>query len=288
MRMFGRCFREIFKSPLTYAAAVLFAVLCGSGASAMVKDESYTFFEIIFDRALLSQAKKSIDCSAFMVFSRFHKSAWYVIGLSVLTAIPALYIYIKSLEKIHVFSLIRSDYKTYSAGIVFSSFLSGAIITIGGILIFAAVAYLTLPSFSSFGDEILEEIYGATALTRLVRLIKPMLNHALVGGVISVFSITLYRFIRSDFLAATIPMMLMYISVKVFPNYSMWIYSEPSRAENSLVHIIALLFPSNSIDMYSLIENALNAPFWIAYIILGALLLLLYFLFYKSIRRDCL
>lgn len=287
MRMLGKCFREIFTSPLTYAAAVLFAVLCGFGATVTINEESYIFFEIIFNSKLLTQAKKISDCSSFLMSYRFSRSVWYVIGLSVLTAIPALYTYINSLEKIHIFSIIRSNYKSYSAGIFFSSFLSGAIITAFGILIYTAAAYLTLPSFASFADEMLEQAYGATALDRLLLMLKPILNHAFVGGVISVFAITLYRFIRSDFLAATIPMMLMYVSVKVFPNYAEWIYADIGRSENTLVHILALLFPSNLTDMGIMLESTLNAPFWLAYIILGTLLYAIYIVFYKSIRRAC-
>ena len=85
-----------------------------------------------------------------------------------------------------------------------------------------AAAYLIFPSFESFADSQYELMYGA-ASDRLFDLLKKLFNHAFVGGIIPVFAITLYRFIRSDFLAATIPMMLMYISVKIFPNYREWL-----------------------------------------------------------------
>ncbi len=71
-------------------------------------------------------------------------------------------------------------------------------------------------------DSQYELMYGA-ASDRLFDLLKKLFNHAFVGGIIPVFAVTLYRFIRSDFLAATIPMMLMYISVKILPNYREWL-----------------------------------------------------------------
>lgn len=285
MKLFGKCFRENFASPLTYAAAVLFAVLCGAGATVQIGEETYSFFEIAFNSKLLSQTKYLSECSSYLMAYRFSQSAWYAIGLAVLTAIPVLYTYVRSLEKIHCFALIRSNYRAYSAGIVFSSFLSGMIITLAGILTYTAAAYLLFPSFESFSSPDLNMIYGETVSVRLFSLIKKAFNHALVGGVISVFAITLYRFIRSDFLAATLPMMLMYISVKVLPNYREWLSSDIRRSENAFARVLAMLFPSNLTDLGNSLETSFNAPFWLAYIVLGAFLFATYLLFYKSIRK---
>lgn len=285
MKLFCKCLRENFTSPLTYAAAILFAVLCGFGVTVQINKETYSFFEIVFNSELLSKAKSLSECSSYLMAYHFSQSTWYAIGLAVLTAIPALYTYIKSLEKIHSFALIRSNYRAYSAGIVFSSFFSGMIITLAGILMYTAAAYLLFPSFESFSDIDLQLIYGETVSDRLFSLIKKVFNHALVGGFIPVFAITLYRFIRSDFLAATIPMMLMYISVKVLPNYREWLSSDMRHLENTFARVLAMLFPSNLTDLSRSLEGAFNAPFWLAYIVLGAFLFAMYLLFYKSIRK---
>ncbi len=284
MKLFCKCFRENFASPLVYAAAILFAVLCGFGVTVQVGELTYSFFEIVFDPELLAKAKQEITCSSYLMAYNFSQSSWYSIGLSVITAIPALYSYIRSIEKIHHFALIRSNYKAYSAGIIFSSFLSGMFIVLAGISIYFAASYLLFPSFDSFADPGYQMIYGDLS-GRLFSLIKKVFNHAFVGGIIPVFAITLYRFIRSDFLAATIPMMLMYISVKVIPNYRDWVYSDIERSENTFLRILVVLFPSNLTNLGDTFKNTLNAPFWLGYIVLGALLFALYLLFYKSIRK---
>lgn len=285
MKLFGKCLRENFASPLTYVAAILFAVLCGFGVTVQINEETYSFFEIVFNSELLSEAKKLSQCSSYLMAYRFSQSAWYAIGLSVIAAVPALYSYIRSFEKIYNFALIRSNYRAYSAGIVFSSFFSGMLITLAGIMIYAAAAYLLFPSFASFADHDLQLIYGETVSARLFPLIKKVFNHALVGGVIPVFAITLYRFIHSEFLSATIPMMLMYISVKVLPNYREWLSSDIRRSENALIHVWVMLFPSNLTDLGYSLENTLNAPFWLSYIVLGAFLFEMYLLFYKSTEK---
>lgn len=284
MKLFRKCLRENFASPITYAAAILFAVLCGFGATVEINEETYSFFEIVFNSKLLSKTAGMLDCSSFVMAYNFSQSVWYTIGLSVIAAIPALCTYIRTLEKIHDFSLIRSNYKAYSAGIVLSSFISGAVIVLAGILMYNAAAHMLLPSIESLPDPEAQMMYGS-ASDRLVSMIKKVSNHALVGGVIPVLAITLYRFIRSDFLAATIPMMLTYISVKVFPNYIMWMFSDEQRSSNTFLRALTMIFPSNLTDLGMSFENTFNAPFWLAYIVISALLFAAYLLFYKSIRK---
>lgn len=288
MKLFGKCLRENLKSPLTYAGIILFVVLCGFGTTVEINEENYSFFGIIFDPTLLSRAKKLIECSSFLISYRFSQSNWYAIGFAVITAVPPLFTYIRSFEKIHHFSLIRSNYRSYSAGIVFSSFLSGMIIMLAGILMYTAAAYLTLPSFSSFADEMYQMIYGETVSARLFLFMKQAFDHVFIGGIISVFAINIYRFIRSDFLAATIPMMIMYISVKVIPNYGEWLGSDIRHYENVFARAVVLIFPSTFTELGSSLEKMFQAPFWIAYIIFGAFLFAMYILFYRSVKRFCL
>ena len=285
MKLFCKCFRENLSSPLLYAAAVLFTVLCGFGVTVVIKEETYSFFEIIFNSELFAIAKENIQCSSYIMAYNFSMSTWYIIGLSVIAAVPPLFIYINSIEKIRTFALIRSNYKVYSAGIILSSFFSGMIITLAGILLYIAAAYLVLPSFESFSDPNYMRIYGAAVSDRLFPLLKKIFNHAFVGGIISVFSIVLYRFIQSDFPAATIPMMLMYISVKIHPVYIEWFSSDEMRAQNTFLNVMAMSFPSSLTDLGRSLELSLKAPFWLAYIILSALLFGMYLLFCKSIRK---
>lgn len=267
-----------------HIAALLFAVLCGFGPPVQIKEETYTLYETVLDTELFAQAKTNIAHSSYFIVYNFSRSEWYAIGLAVLTAIPALYTYIRSIEKTHHFSLIRSSYKAYSAGVILSSFFSGLLIVVEGILLYTAAAYIVFPSFSSFGDPTYQMIYG-DAYSRLFSFAKQALNHAFVGGIIPVFAITLYRFIHSDFLAATVPMMLAYISMKVLPNYYKWIYADTQRLDSRPAIVVSMFFPSNLTELGNGFEYSLNAPFWLAYIVLTAYLFIMYLLFYRSIRR---
>lgn len=284
MRLFCRCLREKFTSPLTYIAAALFAVLCAFGPTFPIDEENYSFFDVVFNSELFSGAIQNPASSSYLMACKFSNSEWYAIGLAVLTAIPALYTYVKSIEKVQNFALIRSNYKSFSAGIVFAAFVTGFAITLAGFLIYCGIVYLIFPSFDSFADPIYQMMYGDAA-NRLFSLMKTLLNHAFVGGIIPVFAITLYRFIRSDFLAATIPMMIMYISVKVIPNYREWFSAVPERSQNPFLSVLGMLFPSSLTGMSTSLETSLNAPFWIAYIVLGAFLFAIYLLFYKSVKK---
>ena len=285
MKFFCRCFRENFTSPLTYIAAIIFAILCGFGVTVQINEETYSFFDILFNSKLLSKAVTVIECSSYIMARGFDSSEWYIIGLSVTTAIPALYTYIKSHEKIHNFVLIRLNYKTYSAGIVLSSFFSGMIITVAGIFIFIAATYLIFPTLESFANPHYQQIYGDNISDRLFPLMKKISEHAFVGGVIPVFAITLYRFIHSDFIAATTPMMLMYVSMKIFPVYNDWLSAYKERQQNVFCRILTILFPSNVTMLGSSFERILNAPFWLAYLFLGMFVYVNYLLFYRSVRK---
>ena len=284
MKFFCKCIRGIFTSPLTYIAAVLFAVLCAAGVTVDINRDTYSFFEIIANKKLFDTARASSQCASYLIAIRFTQSSWYPIGLAVLTAIPALYTYIRSLEKIDRFCLIRLNFKTYSAGVILSSFLSGLMIVIVGLIIYFGASYLLFPSLASFNDPVYEIIYGDTS-QKLFSMLKLMLNHAFVGGVIPVFAITLYRFIHSDFLAATIPMMLMYVSIKLIPNYREWFSSDIQRLENPFAKLMIFLFPSAMTGLGDTLEYSFNAPFWLAYIFFGSLVFAMYLLFYRSIRR---
>ena len=285
MRCFCKCLRENFASPLTYFAAILFAVLCSFGVKIQIGDDVLSFFEVVFNEKLLSNASKSSDCSSYIMSLKFDNSEWFTIGIAILTTVPALFTYIRTIDKVHNYALIRTNYKTYSAGIVFSSFITGVVITLAGIAVYSSVVYLIFPSIEQFEDPIYMMIYGETAAERLTYLLKKILNYAFVGGLLPVFAITLYRFIRSDFLAATIPMMIMYISVKILPNYREWFSSDVERSQNVFLSFLMLFFPSNLTVFGASLESSLNMPFWITYIVLGAFLGVLYLLFNKSIKK---
>lgn len=283
MKFLCKCIQENLKSPLTYIAAILFAVLCAAGVTVELERETYSFFEVMTDRSLQKEISTDSQYAAYLIAMKFSQSAWYPIGLAVLTAIPALYTYIRSIEKTDRFSLIRSNYKSYTAGVILSSFISGLGIVLAGLAIYYAVTWLTFPSISSF-DPILELVFGSVS-KRLFTITKFTLNHAFVGGMIPVFAITLYRYIRSDFLAATIPMMLMYISVKVIPNYREWMSTDIQRSENLFAKLLVFLFPSAMPGLGNTLELSFSAPFWLAYIVFGAFIFAMYLLFYRSIRR---
>lgn len=285
MRYFCKCLRENFKSPLTYAAIVVFALLCIFGMSFTVNNNTYTFFDVVFNEKIFNDVKNSYDNSSYILAFQFSNFNWYTVGLTVLTAIPALYTYAKSLEKVQNFALIRTSYRSYSAGTIFSAFLVGAIITVVGFLLFAAIVYIVFPSFESFDDNILKMFYGETAGERLLKLAKNVLNNAVVGGIIPVIAITLYRFIRSDFLAASIPVMIMYISFKIVPNYRAWFTENPDTTNNTFLQLFFMLFPSNLINLGYSFEYTLKVPLFFAYLFFAAIVAACYFLYKKTIRR---
>ena len=100
MRYFYKCLRENFKSPLTYAAIVIFSILCIFGMSFSENDTVYTFFDVLSNEKLFETVKLNINYSSYLLAFKFSDFNWYTVGLTVLTAIPALYTYVKSLEKV--------------------------------------------------------------------------------------------------------------------------------------------------------------------------------------------
>lgn len=285
MRYFYMCLRENFKSPLTYAAIVIFSILCIFGMSFTVDKNTYTFFEVFSNEKLFETLKLDSKYSSYLLAFQFSNFNWYTVGLAVLTAIPALYTYVKSLEKVQNFALFRTSYRKYTVGTILSAFLIGAIITIAGFLLFASAVYIVFPSFESFDNDFIKMFYGETAGERLLKLAKNVLNNAVVGGIIPVFAITLYRFIRSDFLAASIPVMIMYISFKIVPNYRAWFSDNPDSSNNAFLQLLFMLFPSNLINLGYSFEYTLKAPLFLAYLFFAAIVFACCLLFKKSVRR---
>ncbi len=285
MRFFCKCLRENFSSPLSYAAIVVFAVFCVFGLTVQLDDETtYSMFEIFLDKEIFNVVTSNSQCSSYLMALKYGSSEWYAVGMSVLTAVPALYTYIKSLEKVQIFTLVRTNFSAYSVGIILSSFVTGFIITLSGTMLFFGAVYLIFPSLESFSDPMLLLIYSENAAQRFGVLTERVINHAFVGGLMPVFAITLYRYIRSDFLAATIPMMLMYVSTKTLPNYREWLSSDAERSQNVFLSFLLMLFPSNLASLTTWLKSY-NAPFWLAYIGLEALVFVNFLLFKKSVRR---
>ena len=286
LRYFGVLCKEYLSSPLCYMSVVLFVLLCAFGNSADVGGSNYSVLELITDRELYRQACTFMQCSSYILTLRYDAMPWFSVVVPVITAFPALMIYEQNSGGICTSILSRIKKQNYCGSLFITAFLSGFLIAMLGIVLYAVLMLFYFPSITAFDDEILLSFYGSTMLERFVPLLKKGINCCFVCGVFPVLTVSIYNIVHDRFLAMTFPMMLQYISLKCSILYASWLYSDPSRASDRLLNLFHLLFPSNCMSHYSFWENNLQLPFLCFFIIIGALLVVLYIIFERLIRLS--
>lgn len=271
MRYFANLCKRYAMSLSFYAAIILMMLLCLFGMSARVEDEYHSVIELLLNSELMDAAKSDFACNSFYVINRFSGSPWYSVALPVITAFPALNIYISFSKPNCAFSLVRTSKTTYSVANVITAFLSGAFICIIGVILYSAFVYMILPDITSFGVDYLNEIGLGSVQERIFMLLPGLLASAVVGGLSAVIVIILYLFLHDKFLSLSIPMMVMYVSLKLDILYSMWIASNPSYQEDKLLNAVYILFPSGAANIHGTLQM-LNFPYYLYFIFIGIVL----------------
>lgn len=286
-RYLGTLLTEYFTYPAIYLSAVLFLLLCALGPVANINDSSYSVLELITNREYMSLAAESWECNSYNIMQNFNSSPWFSLGASVIAATPALAVFIQNSENTRREVLVRMNKRAYSSGLFLSAFLTGVIVSLVGIMLYAIIAYSAFPSISSFREdaEFINLIYGDSS-ARLLMLIKKIVNCCIVCGIFPPVTLIIYQLLHDRFLAMTIPMMIQYVSLKAHIMYGTWRYSDPSLFENDWLNFLDILFPSSCMMHYYYWEQTLRLPFACFFIMSGVIIIALYLVFDRFNRRS--
>lgn len=287
IKYIGVLLTEYFTYPAIYLSAVLFLLLCALGPVANINDSSYSVLELITNREYMSLAAEEFECCSYNIMLNFSSSPWFSLGASVIAAIPALAVFIQNSENTRRQILIRMNKRAYSTGLFWSAFLTGVLIALVGILLYAVIAYAAFPPISSFGEnaEFITAVYGS-ASARLLRLIKKIINCCIICGIFPLVTLIVYQLLHDRFLAMTIPMMIQYVSLKASIMFGTWRYSDPSLFSNDRLNFLDILFPSSCMIHYYYWEQTLRLPFACFFIMSGVIIIALYLVFDRLNRRS--
>lgn len=283
----GVLLAEYFTYTAIYLSFALFLLLCALGPVANINDSDYSVLELITNREYMSLAAERWECNSYNVMLNFNSSPWFSLGASVITAISSLAVFIQNSENTRRQILVRTNKRAYSAGLFLSAFLTGFLIALVGILLYAAVVSAAFPSISSFTEnaEFIDLVYGNSS-ARIITLIKKIVNCCIVCGIFPPVTLIIYQLLHDHFLAMTIPMMIQYVSLKANIMYGTWRYSDPSLFENGGLNFLDLLFPSSCMMHYYYWEQTLRLPFACFFIMSGVIIIALYLIFDRLNRRS--
>lgn len=269
MKLFFKLCQQYYSTPYIYAAAIMFFFLCMFGMSARVNGELYSVFELLINPTLMAQAQQKVECNAYLLLLSYSASPWFAVVLPIISAFPALMIYSNYIEPLKLSILSRTNKNCYSASTTAAAFLSGASVSILGTFLYAVLLYNVFPDFSSYGNSSLLIAYGESAVDRLFLLIKQASGNILLCGILAVAAIVLHCLTEDRFLSLTLPMMAMYVSLKLSLFYSQWLFEDPQRYDSKLYKGLYILFPSKLSDAYYIFKG-LNVPyyFWLIFIVI--------------------
>lgn len=275
------CLGYLF-TPSLYAAIILFFLLCLFGATVNVNSESYSVFDLLMNHSLLNEAKTDFSCNSYFMLRNFSGSVWFIVALPVISGYPALTVYSNYCEPSRIMILSRTSRKSYSAAVIVSSFFCGAIISFAGILLFALLAYSLFPSITSFNADLLQSMNLDSQLGRFTDIFPKVSNCVVVSGLLSVITVIIFCFIKDKFMSLSLPMMLMYVSVKLSMLYSSWIAEDPARYDNKVLEAVYVVFLSSATDIHYYMQSCFNIPY-ILYFLFTAVILLIFIHIFKGI-----
>lgn len=271
-----------FLSPSFYAAIALFFLLCLFGATVNVNSESYSVFELLLNNSLIEEAQTDFSSNSYYLLRNFSGSVWFIVALPVICGFPALDIYSNYCKPSCAMILSRTSRKSYSAAVIMSSFFSGAVIAILGILLYGITVYSVFPDIASFNVDFLQSVNLDSQIGRFTEFFPKASNCIIVSGLLSVIAVIILCLIRDKFMSLSLPMMLMYVSTKLIMLYSWWIAQEPSRYDDKTLETVYMLFLSSAVDIHYYMPSCLGIPYSL-YFPFTALILLVFIHLFKGI-----
>ena len=251
---------EYLTDPGFYAAAVLIFALAVIGPSLDLSGKNYSIPVVLFDPKLYKAALEDINCCSDLVAARFDFHTLFTILLPIIASFPALKTFLQHNDAIRRTVLIRTSKRSYKAGIFVTTFLSGMVISFIGIMLYVITAFSAFPPISSFGNAELTEMYGG-ASGLMADLFKKTANFCVVAGIFSVFTIIVCAAVRDKFFSLTLPVMIQYISMKIYIFYSNWLFSDPERSQDRFLNFLSMMLPFSLTQHYTAWEYRLRLPF---------------------------
>lgn len=275
---------EYLTYPGTYCAAIVLFAICLIVPTVTLEGGYYSIPVLIFDSDLYEQALNTPTCCAQLVAQRFIEAPLFRILFSTIVSFPALRIFRGNADIVQKPVVIRTNKRPYRAGLFVTTFLSGFIITLIGVMLYVVTAFSLFTPVSAFDDMDFIEAYSN--FVSITNLIKKIANVCTISGIFSIFTVIISAVVHDKFLALTLPVMLQYISMKIWIVYSSWLYSDMERSTNRFLLFIEMMMPFSLTNHYSSWEHLLKLPFACFFVFAAVVIAGLYVIFGKLMERS--
>lgn len=287
MKIEGRLLYAYILQGTFLLAVMLFTFMTMDSPVISIGEKQYSLLGILTDRNVLIKCRQAMINDRFIAVYGFDSMKWFAILLPVICALPVLHVYDSIDDNTRHFMLIRMSKTKYCLIHFTAAFITGFAVVVCGITLYALITYAVLPSRSTVnavGD--LTGYYGSTAWERFLSLAKKVSNTATAGGLMGCVVLIIYHLVRDRFLTVTTPMMLMYISDKLyilhdkkrFENFDMITGPRPDK--------ICFLFPSNLGNMYYMLQTECDVSYLWFFAGTAGLLILLFVIYCKIYKGS--
>lgn len=276
---------EYLTYPGTFCAAAAFFAVCLIVGTINTDNGGYcSILTVISDSDLYAQVLKIPTNCAERVAQKFIDNPLFCILFPTIVSFPAIRIFRANTEAVQKPVVVRANKRPYCAGLFASTFLSGFVIALMGIMLYVSAAHILFPPVSTVED--LDFIEAYSSVLSIANLIKKAANVCTVAGIYSVFTIIIYAAVHDKFLSLTLPLMIQYISSKVGRVYRSWLSSDMERSQNPFLIFINMINPINLTNHYSSWEYMLKLPFACFFVFAAVILAGLYVIYRKLMERS--
>ncbi len=280
------CFKSITKAFLFQWAFVLsaflflLACLVGPAVELPGSEKTYSLLNMFMDASLYRAGVSEQINSGYRIAYMFDSSKWFVILLPVLASIPVLNSYDRINRSIKIFMLSRMNRKAYCRNMLAAAFVTGAAVVIIGVFLYSIVVNIVFANIKT--DDPLVESYllgfGKDSWQRFIYLVKKISNHALAGGLYASTTLLIYHLVRDKFLTLTLPMVLMYISDKLYMLYEKTLFEDITDIKPNKLFA---LFPSNITMCHYMFESEYGISYFWFFVFATCLLIVLALVYIK-------
>lgn len=279
---------KLFGSYLIHGAfflSVFLFVFTALGAPVIkYAGRDYTILSMITDRGLYEKCRMDPINNSFLAGYAFDASKWYATLLPVITAIPALFVYDKIDASLKTYVLSRISRRKYCLLQLMTAFLTGFSVVALGVALYYGIVSFLLPAYDMNSDILnaMASYYGYSGSARFTTLAIKVSNSAVAGGLMAAFSLVLYHLVHDKFLVITIPMMIMYISDKLYYLYDKQRFANAENYDDIAPAVASALFPSNISRMFSMMGSEYGISYaW--FLPVACILFLLIYMLYRLV-----
>lgn len=243
-------------------AVVLVVLLCGCVRLDAVFESTISVIKAYVSYSHAELLGYGEYASAYYVVMYFLEQEWFSVLFPVLAAFPCVYEFADEwLSGNYYITVSRTNKNKYCIGRFVSTAISGALVIIVGVLIFALLIYIRFPALSEYpADELF--LFGMqTGGQLLLQFVKRVLHLGMHGALSAIIAVVLMIVLEDRFYALSIPMMIEFMGIKIDGVYISHLVEKYGYSYPHITQIPRLLNPACHLDMDQTFVGSIGLPY---------------------------